>query len=63
MDHPEVERVCLPASSLRFTDAPALKPNPFLNQHKEEVLGGFLGFRRQNGLRCGKRGRLARRRK
>ena len=46
MDHPEVGRVCLPASPLRFTDAPApaLKPSPFLNQHEEEVLGGIFGF-------------------
>jgi CoA:oxalate CoA-transferase len=47
MDHPEVGRVCLPASPLRFADAPApaLKPSPFLNQHEEEVLGGgIFGF-------------------
>jgi CoA:oxalate CoA-transferase len=44
MDDPEVGRVCLPSSPLRLTDAPALKPSPFLNQHKEEVLGGIFGF-------------------
>ena len=46
MDHPEVGRVCLPSSPLRFADAPApaLKPSPFLNQHEEEVLGGIFGF-------------------
>jgi CoA:oxalate CoA-transferase len=48
VDHPEVGRVCLPSSPLRFTDAPApapaLKPSPFLNQHEEEVLGGIFGF-------------------
>ncbi len=46
MDGPEVGRVCLPCSPLRFTDAPALalKPRPFLNQHEEEVPGGILGF-------------------
>ncbi len=45
MNHPEVGRVCLPSSPLRFTDAPApaLKPSPFLNQHEEEVLGGNFG--------------------
>jgi hypothetical protein len=57
MDDPEVGRVCLPSSPLRFTDAPALKPSPFLNQHEEEVLGGCLGFRRNNARRCGKRER------
>jgi hypothetical protein len=42
VDHPEVGRVCLPSSPLRFADAPAptLKPSPLLNQHEEEVLGG-----------------------
>ena len=46
MDDPEVGRVCLPSSPLRFADAPApaLKPSPFFNQHKEEVLGGIFGF-------------------
>jgi len=46
VDHPEVGRVCLPSSPLRFTDAPApaLTPSPFLNQHEEEVLGGIFGF-------------------
>jgi hypothetical protein len=44
MDDPEVGRVCLPSSPLRFTDAPALKPSPFLNQHEEELLGGFWVF-------------------
>ena len=46
MNHPEVGRVCLPSSPLRFADAPApaLKPSPFLNQHEEEVLGGIFGF-------------------
>ena len=46
MEDPEVGRVCLPSSPLRFTDAPApaLKPSPFLNQHEEEVLGGIFGF-------------------
>jgi crotonobetainyl-CoA:carnitine CoA-transferase CaiB-like acyl-CoA transferase len=46
VEHPEVGRVCLPSSPLRFADAPApaLKPSPFLNQHEEEVLGGIFGF-------------------
>jgi crotonobetainyl-CoA:carnitine CoA-transferase CaiB-like acyl-CoA transferase len=46
MDHLEVGRVCLPASPLRFTyaPAPALKPSSFLNKHEEEVPGGILGF-------------------
>ena len=46
VEHPEVGRVCLPSSPLRFTDAPApaLTPSPFLNQHEEEVLGGIFGF-------------------
>jgi crotonobetainyl-CoA:carnitine CoA-transferase CaiB-like acyl-CoA transferase len=46
VEHPEVGRVCLPSSPLRFSDAPApaLKPSPFLNQHEEEVLGGIFGF-------------------
>jgi CoA:oxalate CoA-transferase len=46
MDDPEVGRVCLPSSPLRFTDAPApaLKSSPFFNQHEEEVLGGIFGF-------------------
>jgi crotonobetainyl-CoA:carnitine CoA-transferase CaiB-like acyl-CoA transferase len=48
MDDPEVGRVCLPSSPLRFADAPApapaLKPRTFLNQHEEEVLGGVFGF-------------------
>ncbi len=44
MDDPEAGRVCLPSSPLRFTDAPALKPSPFLNQHEEELLGGIFGF-------------------
>ncbi|MCZ8278198.1 MAG: CoA transferase [Acetobacteraceae bacterium] len=46
VDHPEVGRVCLPSSPLRFADAPApaLKPSPVLNQHEEEVLGGIFGF-------------------
>jgi len=46
MDDPEVRRVCLPSSPLRFVDAlaPGLKPSPFLNQHEEEVLGGIFGF-------------------
>ena len=46
MDDPEDGRVCLPFSPLRFGDAPApaLKPTPFFDQHKEEVLGGIFGF-------------------
>jgi len=46
VEHPEVGRVCLPSSPLRFADAPApaLKPSPFLNQHEEEVLGEIFGF-------------------
>ena len=46
MDDPEVGRVCLPFSPLRFGDAlaPGLKPSPFFDQHKEEVLGGIFGF-------------------
>jgi hypothetical protein len=46
MDDPEGGRVCLPSSPLRFTDAPApaLKPSPFFDQHKDEVLGGIFGF-------------------
>ncbi len=46
VEHPEVGRVCLPSSPLRFADAPApaLKLSPFLNQHEEEVLGGIFGF-------------------
>jgi hypothetical protein len=50
MDDPELGRVCLPFSPLRFTDAPApapapaLKPSPFLNQDEEEVLSGIFGF-------------------
>ena len=44
MDDPEVGRVCLPFSPLRFGDAlvPGLKPTPFTNQHQEEVLGGIF---------------------
>jgi hypothetical protein len=56
MDHPEVGRVCLPASPLRFADAPApaLKPSPFLNQHEEEVLGGnFWVFGGRTGCAAG----------
>ena len=46
MDDPEVGRVCLPCSPLRFGDAlvPGLKPTPFTNQHQEEVLGGIFWF-------------------
>ncbi len=60
IDDPKVGCVCLPSLPPRFTNAlaPALKPSPFLNQHEEEVLGGILGFRRQNARRCGRRGRL-----
>ncbi|MFN9090402.1 MAG: hypothetical protein ACK5V0_02580, partial [Alphaproteobacteria bacterium] len=65
VEHPEVGRVCLPFSPLRFGDTltPGLKPSPFSNQHQEEVVRGILGFRRKNGSRCGKRGRLVRRRR
>ncbi len=46
VEHPEMGRVCLPCSPLRFADAPApaLKPSQFLSQHEEDVLGGILGF-------------------
>ena len=43
MGDPEVGRVCLPCLPLRFTDASALEPSPFLNQHEEEVLGRVFG--------------------
>jgi hypothetical protein len=58
MDDPEVGRVCHPSSPLRFTDAPALalKPSPFLNQHEEEVLGGFWVLRGRTGSAAGGRG-------
>lgn len=44
MDDPEVGRVCRLSFPQHFTDTPALRPNPFLKQHEEEVLGGIFGF-------------------
>jgi hypothetical protein len=34
MDDPDIGFVCQPSSPLRFTDAPALKPRSFLDQHE-----------------------------
>lgn len=46
VDHPEVGRVVLPSSPLRFEGAPApeLVPSPRHNADEAEILGGLLGM-------------------
>lgn len=46
MDHPELGRVVLPGSPLRFEGTPPLPlvASPFLGQHNAEVYGDWLGL-------------------
>jgi len=46
VDHPDLGRVILPTSPIRYGDfsPPALRPSPKLGEHNEEIYGGWLGL-------------------
>jgi CoA:oxalate CoA-transferase len=46
LDHPEIGRVVVPRSPIRYhgSDWPELRPAPGLGQHNDEIYGGWLGL-------------------